>query len=108
MGFIRFKSTQTEYAGESFAKTLLKKDGSTWDSTDIATYSLIDTAGVEKSSGDLTKSTDNISMSFIVPSTDTVGLIGRYKLLVSLKNSSDTKINDVIAEYAIKYEERKA
>jgi len=108
MGYVRYKSEQSEYAGESFAKTLFKKDGTEWDSEDIANYSLLTTEGVEISTGALTKSGDNKSMTFVVPSIDTDGLLGRHKLLVTLSNSSDARINDVIAEYIINYNKRTA
>jgi len=108
MGYVKYKSEQSEYSGESFSKTLFKKDNTEWSAEDIANYSLIGTDSVEVSSGALTKSGDNLSMTFVVPSSDTDGLIGRHKLLVTLSNSSDARINDVIAEYIINYNKRTA
>jgi len=108
MGYVKHKAEQIEYTGESFSKTLYKKSGEEWSNEDTATYSLYDTDGVEKSTGSLIKSNDNMSMSFLVPSADTQNLLGKYKLLVTLGNSSDARINDVIAEYNILYNKRTA
>jgi len=108
MGYVKYLDNQKEYSGESFTRTLIKNDGELWNDEDIASYSLLDTNGVVISTAPLVKSTDKKSITFVVPHTDTINLSGKYKLLVTLSNSNDDRINNVIAEYSITYSKRKA
>lgn len=97
-----------EYQGETFIRNINKKSGLAWDANEIADYAMYDSDGLVVSTDLLTKSVDNLSLVIKVPSTDTVSLEGKHKLLVNLKDSNDATISDVIAEYEITYKVRTA
>ncbi len=97
-----------DYQGESFTRSLNKESLAVWDANEVANYELIDGDGTVVSSGDLTKSGDNLSLIVSIPKTDTADLIGSYLLLVHLTDTVDTTFDDVIAEYKITYKEKKA
>jgi len=107
MGYIRSKTSSDEYSGESFTRTIRKKD-ELWGANDEANYKLYDQDGKIVSSGSLVKSGDLTSMAFVVPKNDTAKLVGTYKLLVELTDSSDDRISDIVAEYELKYKAREA
>ena len=108
MSFVKYVGTATEYQGESFTKSLYKEDKTAWENNDTCTFSLVNSAGIEVSVGDLILSGDKLSMTVQVPKTDTLALVGEHLLLVSLGNVSDSEFADVIAEYRITYLEKKA
>ncbi len=108
MGFVKYVGILTEYQGESLSKTLAKEDGSEWGATIGGVYSLTDEDGSEITSGNLVKSGDNLYLSFTIGKTETASLEGKYLLLVSLTDTNDSEFNDVIAEYQITYQNRKA
>ena len=113
MAFVKYKGVAIEYQGESFTKNFYRgknTDGSykTWETTDVLTYEMVDNNGEVVSSGDVSKVENNEQIKFSVPSEDTASLNGRYLLLVHLKNSEDATFNDVIIEFSITYETKKA
>ena len=108
MPFIKRTGKAVEYAGESFTKSLARKDGSVWEATESGVWELVDDASNQVASGVLTKSADNLTLTAQIPKTDTVGLGGNYLLLLSITDSDDADFEDVIAEYFIEYRERKA
>lgn len=98
----------TEYQGESFTKPLTKESGAVWDANEVANYEMLDGDGNPVSSGDLTKSLDELTLTVAVPKQDTADLAGVYLLLVHLTDTVNTGFDDVIAEYKITYKEKKA
>lgn len=108
MHYDKLKSVNTEYQGESFNRSIHREDGVVWDDVDQATYSMVDSANVEVSSGSLTKSVDKLTFDLAVPKADTANLTGAHKLLVTLTKTDDATFSDVIAEYNITYEARTA
>jgi hypothetical protein len=105
---VKYKDIVTEYQGESFNRSLYKKNGSEWDANQVGNYELVDDTGAVVSSGDLIKSDDNLSLTIAVPKADTATLVGSYRLLAHLTDTVDTTFDDVIAEYEITYLEKKA
>jgi len=108
MALVKYIGTATEYQGESFTKSLTKEDGSKWLNNEICDYVLVNSAGIEMSTGSLVRSTDELSMTVQVPSSDTESLVGEFLLLVYLKDTNDSDFANVIAEYRIEYLEKKA
>ena len=108
MSFSRYDGAATEYQGESFTRTLAKKDGVVWGANEIASYILVDKNGTEIDTGDLTKTGDNIGLEFVISESVTTALLGTYLLLVYLKDTVDTDFANVIARYTITYVEVKA
>lgn len=108
MPFVKLESSHIEYSGESFTKSIKRKSGSAWESTDILSYEMLDSEGAVRSSGSLTKSDGDLVVTFTVPSIDTTGIKGKYLILVHLKNTEDATFDDVVAEYDMTYLEKKA
>ena len=108
MPFIKHTSKAIEYQGESFTKSLGRKDASLWLANEQANYKLFDPTGTSVSTGALVKSGDNLTMTLSVPSADTATLEGICLLLVYQTDDNDATINDVIAEYFITYKKPNA
>lgn len=108
MGFVKYKNKATEYQGESFTKTLTKEDGSIWEANEIGYFSMTDVNALEVSTGSLSKSGDNLGLTFTVSKDDTGSLEGKYLLLIHLNDSIDVNFDDVIAEYEMTYINKKA
>lgn len=108
MSFIKKEGASTEYQGESFTKTLLKRDETVWTAEDEATYILKDRLGATVVTGALTKVNGDFGLKFEIGQTDTTTLLGNYLLLVYLTNTVNTDYADVIAEYTLVYNEAKA
>ena len=106
MEYIKLSRNPTEFQGESFSKSLGKKNNSEWGSTEVGNYILTDENGDEVASDNLTKSGDSLSLSFILGKTDTADLEGVYTLLAYQTDTSNAEINKVIAEYKITYKTR--
>ena len=117
MGYKKVITKHKEYSGESFSQTISKGNSKAWLATDIASYVLVGPSGilVDESQvqiigtyGDLVKSADSKLLSFVIPTSVTQPLVGVYKVIVDLKDSSNASISDVIAEYDITYKARTA
>lgn len=108
MAYVKITKSLTEYQGESFTKSLYKKNRTEWSSEEIATYTMTDKDGNEITNGSLTKSTDNMSITIQIGKTITTSLEGKYKILIYLGNTNDSEISDVIAEYNVTYITKKA
>ena len=101
MGYAKFIGVAEEYVGTSFSRTLVKEDGTNWDTNDTARYAIYDCNGNTVASGDLTKS-DPATFTLLVSKTTTTGITpGDYLLIVYLENVSNPDVSDVIAEYRI-------
>lgn len=108
MAYKKIVKDVKEYESESYADSLFKKNGATWSPNEVMTYELVNTTGTIISSGTLEVSTNLKSQTFLIPSTDTNGLLGKHKILVNLGNVGDPAVSDVIAEYNIEFMARKA
>ena len=108
MDYIKQIKQRSEYQGESLDTTISRGDGTPWADTETAEYKIYNTTGTIVSSGNLTKSSDGKQFRLFVGTDETKDLSGRYKLLVWIKDSNDTEVNDVIAEYNIEYKPRRA
>lgn len=98
----------TEYPGESFSKSLTKKDGSEWTDNEVASFKLFDKKGGIAAQGSLVRSVDKLSLTFLLGKTDTELLFGVYRLLVYLSDTVITEMNYVIAEYRLDYKKTTA
>lgn len=106
MAYVEYKGASTQYTGTSFTRTLVKKDGTIWEATESAYFSMVDTeTGGEVTNDLLTKSGDNLGLILEVGKSMAQSLVGRYKLLVYLEDSVNTQRSEVLAEYIINYEE---
>lgn len=103
MGYAKKIGISTEYQGDSFSRTLTKDSGAIWEANETASYKMVDMKGDVVASGSLTKSVDNLSMTFMVGSTATATLLGIYKLIVYLEDTVLTEMKYPIAEYKIDY-----
>ena len=103
MAYERYDGAETEIQGESFTRTLTKKDGSIWEANEVASYTMIDATGTVVDTGDLTKSGDNLGLIFQVAKTVTTDFQGEYKFAVLLEDTIDLDFSDYIAYYTIVY-----
>lgn len=114
MSFAKKVGAVDIYQGKSFTRSIGKKtkDGTAvaWEAEDIGDFDLYNSAGVSivLTTNTLIKSADNMSLTFVLGSTDTESLLGEYLLIANLKNSVDAEIDVTLAEYAITFEEKKA
>ena len=109
MAFVkRIVKGEKEWQGESYSKPFNKSSGTVWLPEDTGYHELLDTEGLVVSTGALTQSADNLALIFFVPSSDTVALEGRYRLLIHLTNSSNVELDDVLIEFEIIYSIKKA
>ena len=106
--FIKYEGAATEYQGESFTKTLAKRDATAWDITDEANYVMKDQDGATIDSGNLTKVNSDFGFKFEISKTVTAPILGTHIVLVYLTNTGNLDFADVIAEYVIVYNEVKA
>ena len=98
----------SEWAGESFTKILSRDNESVYDADDLFTIELIDDTGTIVYIGDGIKSGDGLSFSMHVPKETTVGLEGKYVILIYRENASDSTVKDVTVEYKVRYKIKKA
>lgn len=106
--YVKITKSIIEYSGESVNKPISKESGLIWTANEEANYIMYDNLGATISTGDLTKSVDNLDLNLAVPYTDTEGLEGTYVLLVFLIDTIDLGYKNIIAEYRITYKKRKA
>ena len=97
-----------EYQGESFSRSLGKADGSIWETEEDGIYSLIDSKGISVKEGSLMKSENSFTLTVSLTKDDTDDLLGNYKLFCFGTRDDDSTFNDVIGEYSIAYQEKKA
>ena len=101
-------TTLTEFQGESFSKAYGKRTKDEWLDNETAHYVLTeDTTGNIIVEGNLTRSTDKLSLSFIIGKSITSALEGDYTLLIYQTDSNISELNEKMKEYRIKYKTRK-
>lgn len=103
MGYKEKDGNFVQYQGQSFSRALYKKSGAEWKTSEIGAYELTDTSNKIISSGDMTKSVDKKSFVLLIGKTITSKLDGLYKLRAYARDNSNLEINDVIADYRLKY-----
>lgn len=103
MAYAKKRGQSVEYQGDSFSRSLTKDSGAIWEANEEANYKMVDMKGTIVASGDLVKSVDNLSMSFMVGKTATANLVGIHKLIVYLTDTSVAEMSYPIAEYKIDY-----
>ena len=101
-------TTLTEYQGESFSKAFGKRTKDEWLDNETAHYVLTeDSTGTIISEGDLTRSVDKLSLSFIIGKSITLPLEGSYTLIVYQTDLNVVEFNEKMKEYKIKYKTRR-
>ncbi len=108
MGYVKVFGSKTLYQGQSFSKSLTKKDGSIWESNEVGDFEMFNSDGTVVSSGSLVKSGDNLSLTFTIPDDDTASLVGAHTINADLTDTVDDAIRIPLAEYDMTYKEKKA
>ena len=108
MAYVKLIGGSTEWQGDSYTKSIFKEDGSTWDAVYGGDFVLVNSAGVNVSTGALVRSGDNLSLTAKVSKDDTATITGEHKLLVRLTRSDDADFGRTIGEYDLEYLEKKA
>ena len=103
-----FESLPNEYQGESFKRSLGKSDGSVWEDNENASYILVNSKDVTIKEGSLMKSENSFTLTISLSDIDTMTLLGNYRLLCFANKTDDDTFNDVIGEYEITYNSKKA
>lgn len=97
-----------EVQGESFSRDLKKQDGSIWETEEGAYYQFVNKGGTVLDTDTLTKSGDDLYLTFHVANTVTADITGDHTLFVRATNTGEATFDDVIAEYRIEYKEARA
>ena len=108
MAYSKKTGASVEFQGESFTKSLIKDDGSEWMDNEDGSWKLFNTSGNIVANGTLTRSDDNLSLTFLLGKSSTTSLFGIYRLLVYLSDTVVTEMNYVIAEYKLDYKKTTA
>ena len=97
-----------KYQGESFSRIIDKADGSIWEASEGAVFSVYDTYEEVVLSGVLVKSGDNLTLTVTIGKTDTLELLGLYRIVVYRTDTGNTEINDSLYECKLNYIKKKA
>lgn len=108
MSFKRYDGASTEYQGTSFTRTLIKKDKTPWENTNIGDWKIVNELGATVASGNLEKVNSDYGLKFEVNEEDTVDLLDGYLLVAYLRDSVNAGFSRIIAQYALVYNEVKA
>jgi hypothetical protein len=108
MAYSKTTGSYVEYQGESFSLKFQKKDDKRWLSNEVITCKLIDNTGSVLHENQLDKSIDALYMILFIGQSVTANLLGDYKLLIYIGDSTDSEVNYVIAEFKMKYKKAKA
>lgn len=108
MAYVEKNGNYTQYQGQSFSRALTKESGAIWEANETAYLTLTDSSNNEVLRRNLGKSVDNLSFYLLVGTGDTTELDGSYNLIVYVEDSNNSELNDVIADYKMRYITKKA
>jgi len=107
MGFVKKVTADEEYQGESYTLSYFKTSGEIWSSNETGYFEMIDRDGEIVSNGDLTKSGDNLSLTFMIPKADTASIIGIHTIYSHVTHVDDTTFDDIMGVANVIYMEKK-
>lgn len=92
----------------SFTVSLSRDDDLAWGATEHGVFIMTDEQNVEIINQPMVKSGDNLTLTFQVDSSESVDLLGKYRILAWQRDTNDPNINVPIADYSLNYETTKA